>query len=81
MASTVTVGQEMENRILDAVRKSNTFTAEAVKMVVDAVRPMTADLQMMTPPLFYDLVEQLIVSERKFAEEMLRAIAHHPVKA
>lgn len=71
MATTLTVGQELEGRILDTVHRTNTFTLEALKGLFDAVRPVTAEIQMVTPPLVYDFAEQFIASERKFAEEML----------
>ncbi len=77
MATTLTVGQEFEGRILDTVHRSNTFTLEAVKGLLDAVRPVTAEIKMVTPPLVYDFAEQLIASERKFAEDMLHATVRH----
>ncbi len=77
MATTLTVGQELEGRILDTVHRSNTFTVEAIKGLLDAVRPVTAEIQMVTPPLVYDFAEQLIASERKFAEQMLHVTGRH----
>ncbi len=71
MADTLTVGQELEGRILDAVRKNNTVTLEALKVLTDAVQPLVAVVPTVTPPLAYDFAKQLIVTERKFAEEVL----------
>jgi len=71
MAETITVGQEVEGRILDAVHKGNTVTIEALKVLTDAVRPVMTVVPTITPPLVYDFAEKLMTSERKFAEDML----------
>jgi hypothetical protein len=82
MTDTATVTQELEGWILDAVHKTNTVAYEALKVLTDAVKPMTAAIPSMTPPLAYDFVEQLMSSERKFAEDVLRLTAQlTPTKA
>jgi hypothetical protein len=82
MTDTATVTRELEGWILDAVHKTNTVTYEALKVLTDAVKPMTAAIPSVTPPLAYDFVEQLISSERKFAEDVLRLTAQlTPTKA
>ena len=82
MTDTATVTRELEGWILDAVHKTNTVTYEALKVLTDAVKPMTAAIPSVTPPLAYDFVEQLMLSERKFAEDVLRLTAQlTPTKA
>jgi hypothetical protein len=71
MAETLTVGQDLEGRILDAVRKGNTVTLEALKVLTDAMQPVMAVIPTVTPPLAYDFAERLVATERKFAEDML----------
>jgi hypothetical protein len=71
MAGTLTVGQELEDRILGAVRKNNAVTLEAMKVLTDAIQPAVSVLPAVTPPLAYDFAKQLIVTERKFAEDVL----------
>ncbi len=71
MADTLTVGQELEGRILDAVNKSNTVTLESVKVFTDAIQPAVAVIPSVTPPLAYDFAKHLIASQRKFAEDLL----------
>jgi hypothetical protein len=71
MADTVTVGQELEGRILATVRKSDTVAYETMKVLTDAVKPMTPVIRSVTPPLVYDFTAQLLDSQRKFAEDML----------
>jgi hypothetical protein len=75
MADTVTVGQELEGRILDAVHKSNTVAFEAMKVLTDAIQPVISVIPSVTPPLAYDFAEQLMASQRKFAEDMLHLTA------
>lgn len=82
MTDTATVVREMEGWILDAVHKANAVTYEALKVMTDAVKPMTAAIPTVTPPLAYDFVEQLVATERKFAEDVLRLTAQlKPAKA
>lgn len=71
MAATLTVGQDLEGRILDVVHNSNTVTVEAMKVVADAIQPVMTIIPTVTPPLAYDFIGRLLVSERKFAEDML----------
>jgi len=75
MAETITVGQELENYILDKVRKSEEVAVEALNVMIDAVQPVTSALPVVTPPLAYDFAEQLMESQRKFAEDVFRATA------
>lgn len=81
MADTATVTRELEGWILDAVHKTNAVTYEALKVLTDAVRPVVAALPSVTPPLAYDFVGQIVASERKFAEDVLRLTTHLAPKA
>jgi hypothetical protein len=75
MADTLTVGQELEGYILDTVRKSEEVAVGAINVMIDAVQPVTAAIPGMTPPLAYDFAEQLMMTQRKFAEDVFRATA------
>jgi hypothetical protein len=82
MTDTATVTREMEGWILDAVHKTNAVAYEALKVMTDAVKPVTAAIPAMTPPLAYEFIGQLMVTERKFAEDVLRLTAQlAPAKA
>ncbi len=71
MAETMTIGQDLEGRILDVVRRGNTMTIETLKAFTDAMQPVFAVIPTVTPPLAYDFAERLVATERKFAEDML----------
>jgi hypothetical protein len=82
MTDTMTVAQELEGWTLDAVHKTNTVAYEALKVLTDAIKPVTAAIPAVTPPLAYDFVGQLVATERKFAEDVLRLTAQlTPAKA
>jgi hypothetical protein len=82
MTDSATVVRELEGWILDAVHKTNAVTYEALKVMTDAVKPVTAAIPTVTPPLAYDFVEQFVATERKFAEDVLRLSAQlKPAKA
>lgn len=71
MTDTMTATKELEGWILGAVDKGNTLTLETLKVLTDAVQPVTMVLPSLTPPLAYDLVEHLMAGEVKFAESVL----------
>ena len=75
MAETISVGQEMEGFILDTVRKTEEVAVGAIKIAVDAAQPVASEIPAVTPPLAYDFAGQLLASQRKFAEDVLRAAA------
>jgi hypothetical protein len=88
MTDTVTVGQELQGQILDAVRKSQDMAIEAIKTFTDAVAPMTSALPPVTLPMVgklprpeefvgsaYNFAEQLLASQRKFAEDVFHVTA------
>lgn len=66
MADTATVAKELEAWLLDAVHKGNAVTLEAMKVLTDAVQPVTAVVPIVAPPLMFDFAEKLASSERKF---------------
>ena len=86
MTDTRTAGQEVQGEILNTVRKSQDAVVDAIKRWADAVHTMTPS--MTTPSLpytdklprpeefvasAYDFAEQLLASQRKFAEDVLHA--------
>jgi hypothetical protein len=75
MTDTVTVVRDMEGWILDLVGKSNAVALEALKVATDAIQPMASAIPSVTPPLAYDFTEQLMASERAFAENVLHLTA------
>jgi len=75
MTDTVTVTRELEGWILDAVHKTNTVTFDALKVLSEAVKPVTVALPSVTPPLAYEFVKDFMASERKFAEDVMHLAA------
>jgi hypothetical protein len=86
MTDTRTPSQEVQGEILNTVRKSQDAVVDAIKLWADAVHTMTPSMP--TPSLpyadklpkpeefvasAYDFAEQLLGSQRKFAEDVLRA--------
>ncbi len=75
MADTVTVARDMEGWLLEMIGKSNAVALEALKVMTDAVQPVTSAIPSVTPPLVYDFAEQLMATERKFAGDVLQMTA------
>ena len=75
MTDTVTVAREMEGWLLEMIGKSNAVALEALKVMTDAVQPVTSAIPSVTPPLVYDFAEQLMATERKFAGDVLHLTA------
>ncbi len=86
MTETRSAGQEIQTEVLDTVRKSQEMLADAVKRWADAVQSVTPSIPMPNLPYrdklpkpedlvanAYDFAEQLLISQRKFAESMLEA--------
>ncbi len=71
MAEIATIGQDVEGRILATVHRGDTVAIEALKVMFDAIKPVTPAIRSLTPPLVYDFSEQLLASQRKFAEDVL----------
>ena len=88
MTDTITAGREMQEQILDAVRKSQEMAIEAIKTWTDAVQPVTSAMPPVTLPMAdklpkpeelvgnaYDFAEKLLASQRKFAEDVFHVTA------
>jgi len=80
------VGQEVQAEILKTVRRSQEAVIEAIKTWADAVRTITPPMPDVNLPFAdklpkpedlvenaYDFAEKLLASQRKFAEDVLRA--------
>ena len=83
MASTPT--KELEEGFLSYTRKSQEIMLEALKTWIDTVQAFTPRVPSMRIPLAdrlpkpddvvantYDFIEQILASQRKFAEEILK---------
>jgi hypothetical protein len=88
MNQTRVVGKEVQEEILNTVRKSQAAVVEALETWVSAIQSMTPELPDVSVPFAdklpkpqeivagaYDFAEQLLASQRKFAEDVLRATA------
>lgn len=86
MSETRTVGKEIQDEILNTVRKSQAAVVEALETWASAVQSITPDLPAVNVPFAgklpkpqeliasaYDFAEQLLASQRKFAEDVLAA--------
>jgi hypothetical protein len=84
MASTPT--QDLQNEVLNTVRKSQESVVDALKTWVETVQSLTPKVPVVDMPFAdklpkpeevvasaYDFAEQLLASQRKFAEEVLKA--------
>jgi hypothetical protein len=84
MASTLT--KELEEGFLSTTRKSQEIVLDALKTWVDTVQAYTPTLPSIQIPFAdrlpkpedvvtsaYDFAEQLLASQRKFAEEVIKA--------
>jgi hypothetical protein len=79
-------GQDVQDEILSMVRKSQDTVVDAIKHWADAIQSMTPSMPMPSLPYSdklpkpeefvanaYDFAEQLLASQRKFAENVLHA--------
>jgi hypothetical protein len=84
MANTPT--QDLQNEVLSTVRKSQETVIDALKTWVETVQSITPKVPAVDMPFAdklpkpaevvasaYDFAEQLLASQRKFAEEVLKA--------
>ena len=71
MAETVTIGKDVEGRVLGTVHRGDALAMEALKVLLDGIKPAMPAIRLMTPPLVYDFTEELMASQRKFAEDVL----------
>jgi hypothetical protein len=87
----VSTPQEVQDEILNTVRKSQETVVEALKSWVDAVQSITPKLPSVNVPLAerlpkpeevvanaYDFAEKLLASQRKFAEDVVKAMPALP---
>jgi hypothetical protein len=87
-------GQEAQAQVLDAIRKSQEFTLGAIRAWSDSVQSVMPSLSSAFPVRpgnlskpedvvanAYDFAEQLLATQRKFAEDVLRATAPLAAKA
>ena len=83
----VSTPQEVQDEFLNTVRKSQETVLEAIKAWVEAVQSITPKLPSVSVPLAdrlpkpedvvanaYDFAEKLLAGQRKFAEDMLKAL-------
>jgi hypothetical protein len=88
MASTSTVTQELQDQFLSTVRKSQEMALDAIKTMVDTIQNITPKIPSVNVPFSdklpkpqdvvangYDFAEQLLTSQRKFADEVVKATA------
>ena len=86
MAGTVT--QELQGQFLSTVRKGQEIALEAIKTMVDTVQTITPRIPAVDLPFAerlpkphdvvagtYDFAEKLLTSQRKFADEVVKAAA------
>ena len=81
-----TTQQELQDQFLSIVRKSQEIALDAIKSMVDSVQTITPKIPVVDVPFAdklpkpqdvvargYDFAEQLLASQRKFAEEVIKA--------
>jgi hypothetical protein len=86
MTETRYPGQEVQDEILKTVRKSQEAIIDAITAWADTIQSMTPKLPTVSVPLAdrlpkpedvvasaYDFAEQLLASQRRFAEDVLKA--------
>lgn len=88
MASTSTVTKELQDQFLSTVRKSQEVALDAIKTMVDTIQNITPKVPSVNVPFAdrlpkaedvvasgYNFAEQLLTSQRKFADEVVKATA------
>ena len=86
MANTAT--QEIQDQFLSTVRRSQEMALDVIKSMVDTIQNITPKVPSVNVPFAdklpkpqdvvangYDFAEQLLTSQRKFADEVLKATA------
>jgi hypothetical protein len=100
MTEARTTGRDLQEDILSTVRKSQAAVIEAIQTWTSIVQSITPDLPDLSMPFTeklpkpqkliasaYDFAEQMLASQRKFAEDALKAMApltavhHHDAPA
>ena len=88
MTDPMTIGKEMQGQILETIRKSQEAITDAIRTWADTVHSITPSVPIPWVPLAdkmprpgdwlanaYDFAEQLLATQRKFAEDVLQAAA------
>jgi len=88
MAETRMVGREVQEEFLKTARKAQEFMLDAIRTWAETVQSITPKLPAVRLPLAgrlpepkdvvgntYDFAEKLLASQRKFAEDVLKATA------
>jgi hypothetical protein len=88
MTEARTMGRELQDEVLNTVRKSQTAVVEAVQAWTSKAQSITPELPELNMPFTdklpkpqeliasaYDFAEQLLASQRTFTEDVLKAIA------
>ena len=88
MASTTSTQQELQDQFLSIVRKSQEMDLDAIKSMVDTVQTITPRIPTVDVPFAdqlpkpqdvvasgYDFAQKLLTSQRKFADEVVKAAA------
>ncbi len=88
MTTTSTPTQELQDQFLAIVRKSQEMALEAIKSMVDTVQTVTPKIPSVDVPFAeklpkpqdvvasgYDFAEKLLSSQRKFANNIVKATA------
>ena len=88
MASTTIPAKELQEQFLAIVSKSQEIALDAIKSIVDTVQTITPKIPTVDVPFAdklpkpqdvvasgYDFAEQLLSSQRKFADEVVKAAA------
>ena len=83
-----TATRELQNEVLNVVTKSQTAVVDVIQTWASAIQAITPDLPGLSLPYAdklprpeefiasgYDFAEQLLASQRKFAEDVLQATA------
>jgi hypothetical protein len=87
----VSTTQDVQDEILNTVRKSQETVIEAIRSWVETVQSITPKLPSVNVPLVdklpkpedivanaYDFAEKLLVGQRKFAEDVVKAMSALP---
>ena len=80
--------QELSNEVLNTIKKSQAAVVDAIETLASAAQSIKPDLPQVKVPFAdklptpqevvaaaYDFAEQLLASQRKFAEDLLKATA------
>jgi hypothetical protein len=86
MNNTSTPGQQVQDDILKTVQTSQEAVLDAIRAWADTIQSITPKLPAVNPPFAdmlpkpeevvanaYDFAEKLLASQRKFAEDVLKA--------